>query len=275
MTNKSRMEPAVEVTELLQALIQCNSINPPGRELEVARLLAAWLRERNVSVTLQPFGDERANLVARFPGAGQCGALALCGHMDTVPTGTASWSFPPLGGAVAGERPYGRGAADMKGSLAAMAEALVQISRRADPLPGDVVLFATAGEEVDSCGARALVEQSAFRGTGALVVGEPTGLDVAVAHKGAMWVRVTVAGSTAHGSTPHLGSNAIVAAGDFVRALLEYRFEFRPHALFGGPTVSPNVIHGGIGANVVPDSCTVTVDMRTVPGMSHSAVRTE
>jgi succinyl-diaminopimelate desuccinylase len=163
----------------------------------------------------------------------------------------------------------------MKSSLAAMAVALAQLRKRGDQLPGDVVLLATAGEEVDCCGARAFVEQGAFRGVDAVVVGEPTGLDVAVAHKGGLWVRVTLAGKAAHGSMPHLGSNAIVAAGDFVRALLEHRFEFTPHALVGAPTVSPNLIQGGISANVVPDCCVVTVDVRTVPGMSHSAVLAE
>ena len=264
-----------EVIDLLAALVREMSENPPGAELGVASKLRGWLENRDVGTHIQPIGANRANLIARLPGTAAAPSLIFCGHMDTVPVGLGGWTHPPLSAEIDRGRMYGRGTSDMKGALASFAAALVSLGRRDQPLPGNVILVATAGEETDGIGVRDLLDSSSFEGAGALVVGEPTGLRLAIAHKGALWLRVTIAGVSAHGSTPHLGSNAIGNTCNFLLSLSSHAFLSGTHLLLGGPTVSPNLIMGGVAPNVVPDGCDVTLDVRTVPGMSAESVCSE
>jgi succinyl-diaminopimelate desuccinylase len=261
-----------EIIDLLAALVRAESVNPPGSELSVATILSDWLRARGVMVDVHQLSNTRANLLARVPGHSHKPALAFCGHMDTVPVGSAAWTHPPFGAEIVDRYLYGRGASDMKGGLAAMAAALVALARRATPIACDVLFFATAGEEVDNCGASEFAEKGLFDQVGGLVVGEPTSMEIAVAHKGALWVRASIPGHSAHGSMPQLGSNAILHAYDFLHSLLAYRFNVQAHPLLGLPTVSPNIIQGGSGANLVPDQCQVTLDIRSVPGLPHQSI---
>ncbi len=262
-------DQAAEVVPLLAALVQTDTVNPPGHEARAAAILADWLRARGVQAEVRPLSDTRANLLARLPGRGDNPALVFCGHLDTVPPGNAQWGHGPFSGECIGERMYGRGTADMKGGLAAMAGAIAALRQRSPQLSGDVLFLATAGEEVDSCGARQLVEEGVFQGAGAMVIGEPTGLKLATAHKGALWLRVHIPGKAAHGSMPQFGSNAILDTCRFLQALTEFRFGFVPHPLLSAPTISPNLVQGGIGVNIVPDHCAVSLDIRTLPGQSH------
>jgi succinyl-diaminopimelate desuccinylase len=118
------------------------------------------------------------------------------------------------------------------------------------------------------------VERGAFREVGAVVIGEPTAMQVGVAHKGALWLRAVFGGQSAHGSMPHHGSNAILHAMRFLRGLDDYTFGVPAHPLLGASTVSANMIHAGTASNVVPDRCELTLDVRTVPGVNHPAVLT-
>jgi succinyl-diaminopimelate desuccinylase len=102
-----------------------------------------------------------------------------------------------------------------------------------------------------------------------LVVGEPTSLDVVVAHRGALWLEVVAHGRTAHGSMPHLGVNAIDGLLDLLHALRDLRIDYTPHALLAPPTMNVGTIRGGIKTNVVPDFASATVDLRTLPGQRH------
>jgi succinyl-diaminopimelate desuccinylase len=265
-----------EVVSLLQSLIRTKSINPPGSELEIAKVLFDWFQTYEIQAVVHPFNEKRANLIAHVSAhsskKSKLPALAFCGHLDTVPLGDSRWTHDPLSAEISEGRVYGRGAADMKGGLAAMAAALVFLNRRKIKLNRDIYFICTAGEEVDSIGASMLVSSGIFEDIGALIIGEPTGLDIAISHKGALWVHVRVPGRMAHGSTPQLGSNAIVNAGRFIEKLVSYQFNIDKHPLLGNPTVNPGLINGGISVNVVPDSCEVTFDIRTTPGMTHKSV---
>lgn len=261
-----------ETEALLAALIHFNTVNPPGNELLACAPLADWLLAHGVSSEIQLLDDNRANLVARVRGRGAKRALAFCGHLDTVPVGNADWTFAPFSARAQDGRMYGRGAADMKGGIAAMAAAVASISNRESPLPCDILLFATAGEEVNSIGAQTLLERGTLDEVGALVIGEPTDMQIAIAHKGALWVQVQIAGRAAHGSMPHLGSNAILNTMSFLRTLADHPFRVESHPLLGAPTLSPDMIRAGVGVNVVPELCEVALDIRTLPGMSHENV---
>lgn len=264
-----------EIITLLQELVRTPSVNPPGDEHNAARVLANWLTARGVQVELIPVHPGRSNLLARVSGTGSGPALALCGHLDTVPIGSQAWQHDPFAGEIVQGRMYGRGTADMKGGLAAMAGALAVLAQSTTSLPRDVFLMATVGEEVDCSGARAFVKQDAFDQVGAIVIGEPTALEIGIAHKGALWLNVTVGGASAHGSMPSLGSNAILNTTKFLHALEQFDFRVEAHPLLGLPTTSPDQIEGGSAPNVVPDRCSVTIDVRTIPPLAHASVLDE
>jgi succinyl-diaminopimelate desuccinylase len=193
----------------LQEMIRLDSTNPPGNEHRVAEWLASRLRKLDLPVKITSVGENRNNLQVRLKGTGRK-TLFFCGYMDTVSPGDLSaWTYPPFSGTVEGNRMYGRGASDMKSGLAAMVLAMESICREGIALDGDLVLLATAGEEVDSCGAREYLESVGMDGVDAIVIGEPTDRKVVAGHKGALWLEITAYGKTAHGAMPDQGINAV------------------------------------------------------------------
>jgi acetylornithine deacetylase len=207
--------------------------------------------------------------------------LVLSGHMDVVPAEEPEWETHPFTLAERDDRYVGRGACDMKGflalaanlALAALAEPAASAPRLAHPL----ALLFTYDEEVGTLGARRLVEScpAARALPSSAVIGEPTGLRVARAHKGHLTMRITLHGRSAHSGYPHLGENAIEPAGEVIAALARLRRELAaegaPNAeLFPEvPFVPLNVgkVQGGAAINVVPDRCAVELGLRALPGV--------
>lgn len=264
------MEGAVE---FLRKMLRLKSVNPPGDEEPVAKLIESLLQNNGIEVVVKNLGENRAYLVARLKGSGKNKSLVFTGHMDTVPPGEIEWEFDPHAALEHEGRIYGRGASDMKSGLAAMAWAMLQIARSGKVLDGDLVLAATAGEEVDCLGARAMVEDGLLQGVGAMVVGEPSNGEIFIAHKGALWLEVISYGKTAHGSMPDQGVNAIEHMNTAINRLHErFQFRFSPDPLLGGPTLNLATISGGVKTNVVPDKCQLQIDIRTVPGQSHGEI---
>jgi succinyl-diaminopimelate desuccinylase len=250
---------------LTQELVRLDTRNPPGREQHCAEYLAPLLADCGFAVDISSFGPGRTNLVARI---GEGPALMFTGHLDTVPLGAAPWTQDPFGGNIVAGRLYGRGACDMKAGVAAMlvAAAAEAGSGRA------VTLVFTGGEETGAHGARALAAERLLGEARLLVVGEPTANRFISGHKGALWLEACCSGVTAHGSTPHLGENAVYKAARGVVALEGFGFNVAPHPIMGSPTLNVGTIAGGANINSVPDRATFTVDIRTVPGMDHARV---
>lgn len=271
MTDLARYCDPEEVTRLTRQMIRVNTVNPPGNEAALARTLQAWAEERGLEAGLHPLAPERANLLVRVPGVGGAPPLLYNGHLDTVPIGEQAWRHDPFEGRVDGDRLYGRGATDMKGALAAMLGAAAALKRAGARLRGDLLVACTAGEEVDSVGARALAAAGTLSPS-ALLVGEPTDLAIAVAEKGALWLEVTTTGRMAHGSAPQEGLNAILSMARLVDALGREPPAAGEHPLLGRATLNVATIHGGIKTNVVPDRCVLTLDIRTLPGQDHGAI---
>jgi len=269
---------AAEVVDLTRYLIGFDTVNPPGNEGPAMRALGEYLQDAGCHVQYLEVEPGRPNLVARIAGKHDSGHLVLSGHMDVVPFGQSQWQHPPLAAAQVDGRIIGRGAADMKGGVAAMAVALATLARNQTELQADVVLAVTMNEEAGMTGAQHLVDAGVLEGIGYLVVGEPTGLDVCVAQKNSVQWRVIVRGKTAHGARPHLGVNAITAMGPIVSALSREPLSHWRHDLLGPATVSVNAIHGGSAANVVPDLCEIVLDVRAIPGQNlddlYGALRT-
>ncbi|MEV4804266.1 M20 family metallopeptidase [Nonomuraea sp. NPDC049421] len=258
---------ADEVVGLAQRLVRVDSCNPPGDEARVARVLVEVAGAAGLEVRADEVAPDRTNVTIRLAGAGEDSrAFVYCGHLDTVTVGSAAWARDPFGAEIADGMLWGRGAVDMKGGLAAMLCAMVAIKRSGRRLPGDVVLHALVGEEVDCAGARRLLASGGMTGAGWMVVGEPTGMRVVVAHKGCVRLRVVVRGTGAHASRPDLGVNAILNMAQVLPELAAVDVSGPPHPLLTGATSTPTVISGGSAPNVVPDACAVDFDIRTVPG---------
>ncbi|MEW5826081.1 MAG: M20/M25/M40 family metallo-hydrolase [Candidatus Bipolaricaulota bacterium] len=243
-----------------------------GREAAVAEYLAGWFRARGVETELLPAVGDRANLVARASfGAGP--TLLLNGHLDTVPAGEMQDAFAPR---IESGILHGRGACDMKGAVAAMACALLACEADDDgrrALRGTLVFAGTVDEETGSQGVKRLLESGVT--ADAAVVGEPTDLRLAIAHKGACFVRVRLTGRGAHGSCPQEGTNAASYGARVVAALedhLQPQLARRSYPLLGPATLCVGRICGGTEPNIVAERCEIDIDRRTLPG-EHDALR--
>jgi len=263
MLEKAEMDEALI---LLHTMISCDTVNPPGNEKKLALQLQDILINEDIECQIDEFATNRANLIFTIKGQEKGKALLVTGHLDTVPPGEIPWQYDPFSGAIENGYIYGRGVSDMKGSDAAMLYAIIRLKRKGIVPKQDVVFLGTAGEELFCLGAKRFVEQEGMANIGAVLVGEPSDGDLLLAHKGAAWVEVTTHGQTAHGSMPNLGINAIMAMNDFLSAFAKQKFSIIPHPVLGMPTYSVDVVKGGVAINVVPDSCTCSIDFRTIPG---------
>ncbi len=236
--------------------------------------LEAWFRARDIDVVR--YGD---NVVASAgddagPEGGPSGAaprtLLVNSHLDVVPP-SADHPFPPFDPVVHDGAVWGRGSVDAKGCVAAMAGALVAWSRRKRRSTGRVLGAFTTCEELG--GAENGLEEILPRlGTlHAALVGEPTGMQPCTAQKGLLILKLVARGRTAHAARAGEGENAIVKASEAVR-LLE-SLQFAPDdPLLGPVTCVPTVIEGGSARNVVPDACTVWLDIRSTPTWPHDRI---
>jgi succinyl-diaminopimelate desuccinylase len=261
-----------EVVGICRDLVRLQSVNPPGNEVAAAEYVATVLRRSGVGVELVKHSDTRASVLARLRGQGRAPALFYNGHLDTVPVGAEKWRNDPFGGEIAEGRIWGRGAADMKGGLAAMMAAMKVIAEARVPLQGDLILAATAGEEIDSLGATEVAKRLRGETIQALFIAEPTSNDIYIAEKGVFWVEVETFGKTAHGSMPDQGRNAVLMMVKIIQEFEKLDIPHKIHPILGGFTRSVNTISGGVKTNVVPDHCAATIDMRTVPGQEHAAI---
>jgi len=266
--------------KLLRGLIALPSVNPafapPGPrtgERAVAEFLAAVGARAGLDIEFMPALGERDNLIARLTPRGPVQRrILLAPHLDTVPGEDAQFTPVTKAG-----RLHGRGACDTKGAVAAMFSALCELAHGARrPAHTEVIFAGLVDEEHGQAGSRALVKAGVQADLA--IVGEPTRLGVITAHKGNVWLRLTTTGKAAHGATPHLGRNAILPMVPVVTALEnDYRAELarRAHPLLGSPTVNVGSIHAGAQPNIVPDTCVIEVDRRTLPGESEAGVLRE
>jgi succinyl-diaminopimelate desuccinylase len=268
----ARLVKEDEVVKIGQDLVGIQSVNPPGNELAAAEYVVGALKKSGVEAELVKHSDTRASALARLKGQGKVPALFYNGHLDTVPVGAEEWVHEPFGGEVAEGKIWGRGAADMKSGLAAMMTAMKVLAEARVPLKGDLILAATAGEEIDSLGAAAVAKMLRQEAIQALFIAEPTYNEIYIAEKGVFWVQIETFGKTAHGSMPDKGRNAIMMMVRVIHEFEKLEIPYPTHPLLGGFTRSINTISGGVKTNVVPDHCVATLDMRTVPGQEHSVI---
>lgn len=261
----------MDAVQLARRLIQFDTTNPPGREEEIVRYLAHLLTAAGFDVTMDPFGEGRANCVARLNPKADGRPLCFAGHLDTVPVGEAAWTYAPHEGIEHEGKLFGRGASDMKSGIAAMCAAALELAHGG--FAEELCLFMFGGEETGCTGSFHLASQPELLGTpGGVVVTEPTGNRPLVGHKGAFWLQGEVRGRTAHGSMPELGDNALYKALDVINRLREMSLPASPHPYLGSPTLSVNMLQAGQNTNSVPDLARFRIDMRTIPELDHGAL---
>ena len=265
--NLSRFIKKKELVDLTIQLVQTSTENPPGNEKVAAQFLKPLLSTMGfkAKILLSPKG--RWNLIAekRWGRGGR--TLLFNGHLDVVPAGEPSkWKYPPFQGKLSRGRIYGRGASDMKSGIASFLHALSMIDRSKISLDqGAIILHLVSDEESHGHqGMGFLTQRGGIHGDAALV-GEPTDLHPVIAHKGALWLRISTFGKSAHSAKPHLGVNAIGKMMALIDRLNSIPWE-REHPLLGKPTLSIGTIRGGTKINVVPDRCDIEVDRRMLPG---------
>ncbi|MBM3823399.1 MAG: M20 family metallopeptidase [Verrucomicrobia bacterium] len=269
---------------LLRELVALPSVNPAflpkddprAGEQRVAHWLASVAADAGLDVALDEVFAQRPNLHARLTPTGRIKhRVILAPHLDTVGIlGTPEKAFTPE---IKRGRLHGRGACDTKGSVTAMLSAVMAMAgKRKRPAHTEILFLGLIDEEKAQEGSRH-VARSKLKADLA-IVGEPTRNRVVTAHKGGLWLVLKTVGKSAHGSTPKLGKNAVHEMARIVDLLeTEYADDLsrRSHPLLGSATVNVGAILGGSQPNIVPASCSIQVDRRTLPGESLSTVKLE
>lgn len=266
--------------DLLGELVACNSINPtlaggPG-EVEIAACIARRLEAAGVQPVVQEAASGRANVVAVVQGRGAAPPLLLNAHVDTV---GVEGMDAPFTLRREGDRLYGRGTYDMKGSVAVMLALAERFA--ATPPPGDLLLTFVADEEDRSLGTEYLVEHwlpTLDALPAAAFVLEPTEETIAVAHKGFVWLEIEVEGRAAHGSRPDEGIDAALPLGAALgelTALSRTLTEHPAHPLLGRASLHVSHLSSGTAWSVYPAHARLVWERRTLPGEPASTIHHE
>jgi len=277
-----------ELVALTRDLVRIPSVvkagDPEGNEAAVAAFVERWLTKEGFAVEVQTVAPARPNVVAWLGDAGTGRSLLLEGHTDVVTEGDpTAWSHPPFGGDVDGGRLWGRGAADMKGGLAAAMIAATAIKRSGTRLGGRLVVGALVDEEGDMLGVRHFAAGALARELTAAIICEPEQNELCLEQRGVVWARVVLRGRMAHGAMPEAGANPLTAVGTLIRqaSRLQQRLRklCRRSRHLRPPTVTPTVIRGPVDglpqSNVIPATAEVVLDVRLTPGPEAHVVAAE
>jgi acetylornithine deacetylase/succinyl-diaminopimelate desuccinylase-like protein len=224
-------DPEQETTEVLQALVRFNTVNPPGNERPAIEYLAGFLTDAGFEVELLAADDARPNLVADLPGAADGPTLCYLGHVDTVLADPGEWTHDPWSGEVADGFLWGRGALDMKSQVAAEAVAGAQLAREGwRPARGKLKLVFVSDEETGGdVGAHWLTTAHPDRVRCDMLLNEGGGLGfdyegrrrygVCCGEKGIFRFTLTASGVAGHASMPKTGDNALLKLGPVLQRL--------------------------------------------------------
>jgi len=261
----------------LEHLIRIDSVNPslvPGAagEAAIAACVADRLKALGMAVRILEATSGRPSVVGTLRGSGGGRSLMLNAHVDTVGIEGMAHALTP---AIRDGRMHGRGAYDMKGSLAACLTAVKALVDAKAAVRGDLILAAVADEEYASVGTAEAVR---YAPVNAAIVTEPTELDLCVAHKGFMWLEVETLGKAAHGSRFFEGIDANMRMGRFLARLDRLEQELRarpPHPLVGPPSLHAPLLRGGTELSTYAAACRLGIERRTVPGETEAGVQAE
>jgi len=261
-----------EALDLLTDVININTVNPPGNEGVLVDYIAKYLYETGVEIQIVPVAANRSNIIDAIKGRKSGDSLVLNGHLDTVPFGDSEqWQTPPDKAVTLDGKVYGRGASDMKSGLCAALFAFKKTAAEKPTPAYDLIFTGTADEETNGAGAEALVNSGILGNAGGIIIGEPTGNDICLASKGALWITVTVKGRAAHGAQPDEGINAIEYAILFAQKI-PLVIRVKGHKFLSPSTCAVTGLNGGIKVNMIPDRAVLTIDMRFLPPDDSSSI---
>ena len=260
----------MQCREILTRLLAFDTVSAkPNRDLidYVQDLLAG----AGVASVLIPGVGGKANLYATV-GPADVGGVMLSGHTDVVPVEGQAWTMPPFALTEAKGRIYGRGAADMKGFVAAALHCVLQAAAR--PLKVPLHLALSYDEEIGCMGVRSMIDMldAAPVRPRFCIVGEPTGMQVATGHKGKVALRATCVGREGHSALAPMALNALHLAADFVNAVRGLQARVALTGLKDGDydvpysTLHVGLLRGGVQVNIVPNLAVVDFEIRSLAG---------
>ena len=289
-----------DLVALCVKLVRINSENPPGDTGAIVGTIEEVLGGLpGINLERVTASPPCTNLLARLSGGGPGRRLVLNGHLDTFPIGDpSSWTVPPLGGAIADGRIYGRGASDMKAGLAVAIMTTVVLAEIREYLAGELVLACVADEETGGhWGTKYLLDNVDYASGDAMLSGDAGSPHVLrFGEKGQVWLELVAQGVSNHGAHVHLGKNAIEPLIAAIQRICELRnrsilipsavlaamADARPvsEALSGAGefdtlrslTVNIGVINGGQLVNIIPDRACARLDIRFPPGLTVAEV---
>ena len=252
-----------DAVQLTKEMVEIKSYSfMENQEEEISKYILDFFTENGITSYRTEIVPGRYNTFAILKGEDSENnpSLLLTGHMDTVPAYDFKEAFTAREDA---DYLYGRGSCDMKGALAAMMCAMVNIKESGTKLKGDLIFCGVADEEEAGIGTESLIKTGP-EATYA-VIGEPTKLEIALGHKGLEWIKISFKGKKVHGGAQKDGVNAIMMAGRFLHKLeTEYlpKLEKRTHPVLGTATLNIGTITGGDQPSTVADKCIIRLDRR-------------
>jgi acetylornithine deacetylase/succinyl-diaminopimelate desuccinylase-like protein len=236
MTIEMLTEIENEVSDLLSQLIRIDTTNPPGNETTAANFLFENLSNDGFNCEIYESAPHRGSMVTRLEGTGERPRLLLLSHLDVVGANSSEWSVNPFAGLVKDGFIWGRGALDMKGMTAIEVLTMKLLKRNSVKLKGDVILAATADEEMGGIGgADFLLRSRPDKIFAEYVLNEGGGSSISIrdkriftintAEKGLLWFKVKVKGTPGHGSMPEAADNAIMRMSKVIDALGNFQFK--------------------------------------------------
>lgn len=256
--------------DILKGLMKCDTVNPPGNEKNGALYLKKVLEEQGIPCEIQELGNNRANFIACFGNGDKI--LEFSGHLDVVPC-IGDWKYAPLNYTEEGTYIYGRGGCDMKGGIAAMCGAAISLLENRESLNGTVRLTFVADEEQANLGMHHFLDT--HQAADYTILGEPTDLHIAIAHRGVARYYIDLIGHASHAAlrsteetSVHKAAKAILAISELNEKLLKVT-----HAVLPSPSIVVTMVKGYEKDNVVPGSTRLLVDFRILPGMQEADAR--
>ncbi len=274
-----------ELIKLTQDLIRIPSVRSQkegGNEEKVAIFLSHFLEGMGLDVVVEEVEPGSPNVIAVLQGESEGPCLMFECHTDVVTEGDASeWKYDPFEGKLVGNRIYGRGACDTKGNLAAAIEAVHAISQSGIPFKGRILLGILVDEEGMMSGVKHFIRQGWANGVHAAIICEPVDNHLCLTQKGALRAELMTIGKMSHGAMPLAGLNPIppmISILEKMRQLEEEEIErLGKDAFLGYPSITPTVLQAPVKGepqlNVIPYQCRALLDIRTVPGQPHEALK--
>jgi succinyl-diaminopimelate desuccinylase len=254
----------VDERNLAERLISYDTSTPDDL-VAAAGFVKGWLESRDIEVRQLDHLGMPVLIAEVGASAPKSPCVVFHGHLDVVPA--PSEQFTPRAD---GDRLIGRGAYDMKGALAAMMCALKDVEKQDRVRVRLICIPDEESEELDERSTDWVVEQGL--GGNFAITGEPTDMHIGIEAKGVLVMRLQVHGRAAHSSTPWLGDNAVLKAIDAFRGIQSLPFARESSEMFDRPSINLGRIEGGRAVNMVPDLCTMVVDVRFLPGQDPAEI---